>query len=73
MQTIDPTLQDRRDALAQWSFDTRPILGRFHLWLEDVETEWTRGRPQRETFREMSFADGRTERLLATRASWRPV
>ncbi len=69
MQTIDPTLQDRRDALAQWSFDTRPILGRFHLWLEDVETEWTRGRPQRETFREMSFADGRTERLLAMTAA----
>jgi hypothetical protein len=27
----------RRDAVAQWAFDTRPILDRFHLWLEDVE------------------------------------
>lgn len=69
MQTIDPALQDRRDALAQWSFDTRPILGRLHLWLEDVETTWTRGRPERGSFREMSFADGRIERLLAMTAA----
>lgn len=69
MQTIDPTLQDRRDALAQWSFDTRPILGRFHLWLEDVETVWTRGRPTRGAFREMSFVNGRIERLLAMTAA----
>lgn len=27
----------RRDAIAQWAFDTRSVLGRFHLWLEDVE------------------------------------
>lgn len=27
----------RKDRIAQWAFDTRPILGRFHLWLEDVE------------------------------------
>ena len=29
----------RRDVIAQWAFDTRPILLRFHLWLEDVEVE----------------------------------
>ena len=33
----------RRNLIAQWAFDTRSILGRFHLWLEDVEEEWLRG------------------------------
>jgi hypothetical protein len=28
---------DRRNLIAQWAFDTRAILGRFHLWLNDVE------------------------------------
>ncbi len=32
----------RRDRIAQWAFDTRAILGRFHLWLEDVDVEWAR-------------------------------
>lgn len=27
----------RSDRIAQWAFDTHPILDRFHLWLEDVE------------------------------------
>ncbi len=30
---------DKRNLVAQWAFDTRPILLRFHLWLEDVEVE----------------------------------
>ncbi len=30
----------RRNLIAQWAFDTRSILGRFHLWLEDVEERW---------------------------------
>jgi hypothetical protein len=29
----------KRNILAQWAFDTRPVLLRFHLWLEDVEVE----------------------------------
>jgi hypothetical protein len=29
----------KRNTLAQWAFDTRPVLLRFHLWLEDVEVE----------------------------------
>ncbi len=29
----------KRNVIAQWAFDTRPILLRFHLWLEDVEVE----------------------------------
>jgi len=36
----------KRDLVAQWAFDTRPLLSRFHLWLEDVEVEWERGDPQ---------------------------
>lgn len=58
-------LQDKKDIVAQWSFDTRPILGRFHLWLDDVEIEWTRGEPSEEFTREISFLDGRMERLVA--------
>jgi len=27
---------DKRTMVAQWAFDTRPVLLRFHLWLEDV-------------------------------------
>jgi len=34
---------DKRNVIAQWAFDTRPILLRFHLWLEDVEVEWEQG------------------------------
>ncbi|HEX9161060.1 MAG TPA: hypothetical protein VF980_05065 [Thermoanaerobaculia bacterium] len=30
-------MNDKRNLIAQWAFDTRPILLRFHLWLEDVE------------------------------------
>ncbi len=28
---------ERRNRIAQWAFDSRSILARFHLWLEDVE------------------------------------
>lgn len=63
------SFQDHRDLLAQWSFDTRPILGRFHLWLEDVQSEWVRGGPHTEDLREMSFPNGRIERLLALTAA----
>ena len=58
-------LQDKRDIVAQWSFDTRSILGRFHIWLDDVEVEWMRGEPVKEFTRELSFLDGRMERLFA--------
>ena len=26
----------RKDMVAQWAFDTRPLLLRFHLWLEEA-------------------------------------
>jgi hypothetical protein len=35
---------DKRNLVAQWAFDTRPVLLRFHLWLEDVELD--RSQPQ---------------------------
>lgn len=51
--------------LAQWAFDTRPILGRFHIWLEDVQTEWEWGRPEASKPCDMSFVPGGLERQLA--------
>lgn len=33
------TMDEKRNLVAQWAFDTRPVLLRFHLWLEDVEVE----------------------------------
>jgi hypothetical protein len=36
---------DKRNLIAQWAFDTRPVLLRFHLWLEDVEVERAQDRP----------------------------
>jgi hypothetical protein len=35
----------RRNLTAQWVYDTRTVLGRFHLWLDDVEEKWVRGGP----------------------------
>jgi len=32
---------DRRNRISQWAYDTRAILGRFHLWLEDVDIRLT--------------------------------
>jgi hypothetical protein len=59
----------RRDMLAQWAFDCRPVLGRFHLWLEDVETEWSKGKPSPGKPRDMSFVPGALERQLAMTAA----
>jgi hypothetical protein len=55
----------KRDLIAQWAFDTRPILGRSHLWLEDVEIEWIRGKQAAEFTSQISFLDSRMERLMA--------
>lgn len=50
----------RRDRIAQWAFDTRTILARFHLWLEDVDVAWLRGNQERG----FSFAQDQLERAL---------
>ena len=38
---------ERRNRVAQWVFDTKSILNRFHLWLEDVDERGVRGEPVR--------------------------
>jgi len=52
---------DKRNIIAQWAFDTRPVLLRFHLWLEDVEVE----RAQAEPVSAMSFTPRGIARCLA--------
>jgi len=54
----------RKNRIAQWAFDTRPILGRFHLWLEDVDVEWLRGDHHSDLNDVISFVDAGMERLL---------
>ncbi len=51
----------KRDLTAQWAFDTRPVLLRFHLWLEDVEVE----RAQIEPVSAHTFAPRGIARCLA--------
>jgi hypothetical protein len=63
--SITNNQQAKKDRIAQWAFDTRPILGRFHLWLEDVEVEWIRGESFKEFSTEISFLEGSMERLFA--------
>ena len=57
--------QETRDLIAQWSFDARPILGRFHLQLEHVDVAWVRGEPAMEFTADISFMNGGMERLFA--------
>jgi hypothetical protein len=52
---------DKRNLVAQWAFDTRPVLLRFHLWLEDVEVE----RAQAEPVSDHSFTPRGIARCLA--------
>src|SRR5262250_2657356 len=58
MPMIDIT---KRNLIAQWAFDTRPVLLRFHLWLEDVEVE----RSQSEPVSAHTFAPRGVARCLA--------
>ena len=55
------TESDKRNVIAQWAFDTRPVLLRFHLWLEDVEIE----RAQEEPVSAYSFTPRGIARCLA--------
>jgi hypothetical protein len=55
------TQTDKRNLVAQWAFDTRPVLLRFHLWLEDVEVE----RAQAEPVSAYTFAPRGIARCLA--------
>lgn len=61
--------RERRDRVAQWAFDTRPILDRLSLWLEDVEIDWLRGDPDPARSQSFSFMNVRMERLMAMAAA----
>ncbi|HQR46659.1 MAG TPA: hypothetical protein PLB02_09675 [Thermoanaerobaculia bacterium] len=52
---------EKRNLIAQWAYDTRPVLLRFHLWLEDIEVE----RAQSEPVSTFSFAPRGIARCLA--------
>src|SRR3990170_8634282 len=58
---------NKRDLIAQWAFDTRPLLLRFHLWLEDVEVQWVESDPGR-GFDSSTFIAGGIRRCLAMTA-----
>jgi hypothetical protein len=62
---MDTTGLKKKNLIAQWAFDTRPILGRLHLWLDDVGIEWIKGGTDDELNDSISFVDHRTERMLA--------
>jgi hypothetical protein len=51
----------KRNLIAQWAFDTRPVLLRFHLWLDDVDVE----RAQAEPVSAHTFAPRGIARCLA--------
>ena len=55
-------IMNKRNLIAQWAFDTRPILGRFKLWLEDVEVERLDDSGGVEFLSEITFAGGAMER-----------
>jgi hypothetical protein len=57
-----PQDMDKRNLIAQWAFDTRPILSRFHLWLEDVEVSWLCGNGHKEFASNITFTGGALER-----------
>lgn len=57
---------DKKNLIAQWSFDTSSILGRFHLWLEDVDVEWLDDKhPFKQNFC-ISFVGDAIERMFVT-------
>ncbi len=62
---MDEATLKKKNLISQWAFDTRPILGRFHLWLEDVSINWIKGRTRDHLDDCISFMDNRTEKMLA--------
>lgn len=66
---MDPKAMEKRNLVAQWAFDTSPILGRFHLWLEDVEIEWLNGKRQSNFDSSVSFVEAGIERMFTMTAA----
>jgi len=60
---------DRKNRIAQWAYDTRPILMRFHLWLEDVSIEWLRNDIEAHPDESISFVSEGMERLFTMTAA----
>lgn len=60
---------ERKNRIAQWAFDTRPILGRFHLWLEDVQIEYVRGDSSLNLHESISFVNAPIEKLFTMTAA----
>lgn len=60
---------EKRNMVAQWAFDTRSILGRFHLWLEDVEVETTFRDGAAHKNSDIAFVDSGLERQFAMTAA----
>src|SRR5665647_1316105 len=67
--TMEQAAIEKRNRVAQWAFDTSPLLGRFHLWLEDVEVEWIGGRIRTRLIDSISFVDARLERMFMMTAA----
>ncbi len=55
-------LMEKRNLIAQWAFDNRPILRRFKLWLEDIEVTRLDNSGGVEFRNEISFTGGAMER-----------
>ena len=66
---MDRAAMNRKNRIAQWAFDTGSLLGRFHLWLEDVAVEWIQDVPRTELSDSISFVDARMERMLIMTAA----
>lgn len=62
---MDNAKLKKKNLISQWAFDTRPILGRLHLWLEDVSIDWIKGKTVDELDDCISFVGNRIERMLA--------
>ena len=66
---MDPKSMEKKNLVAQWAFDTSPILGRFHLWLENVDIEWLNGEHRSDFEGGVSFVDARMERMFTMTAA----
>ena len=66
---MDQQSMEKRNRVAQWAFNTSPLLARFHLWLEDVEVEWIRGGQGTRLNDSISFVDARMERMFMMTAA----
>jgi hypothetical protein len=60
---------ERKNRIAQWAYDTGPVLARFHLWLEDVRMECLGDDAGARPGLGISFVTERMERLFIMTAA----